>query len=184
MIERLYITCFISERTTPASGPRTPGDAPARRQHVMSQQPQRLRPYTEADVQLAISDLTRNQIQSIRRAGRIYEVPKTTILRRRDGTRARRDCEPNSKRLTKVEEEVILHHILEASLRGVPPTKALVQDMADRLLRERGGNPTSKNWVDRFIKRTPELKKRWSRPYDRQRAACEDPAVIEPWFNW
>jgi hypothetical protein len=54
--------------------------------------------------------------------------------------------------------------------------------MADRLLRERGGKPTGKNWVDRFIARTPELRTRWSRPYDRQRAVCEDPAIIQLWF--
>ncbi|KAI1670830.1 transposase [Pyrenophora tritici-repentis] len=36
--------------------------------------------------------------------------------------------------------------------------------MADRLLRERGGKPTGKNWVDRFIAYTPEL------------------PVIRPWF--
>jgi hypothetical protein len=52
--------------------------------------------------------------------------------------------------------------------------------MADRLLRERGGKPVGKHWVDNFVKRTPELKKRWSRPYDRQRAACEDLALILP----
>ena len=40
-----------------------------------------------------------------------------------------------------------------------------------------------KCWVDRFIQRTPSLKTKWSRPYDRQRAACEDPAVIRPWFS-
>ncbi|KAH5752178.1 hypothetical protein HBI55_244370 [Parastagonospora nodorum] len=54
--------------------------------------------------------------------------------------------------------------------------------MADRLLRERAGKPVGKNWVDNFIKRTPELRTRWSRPYDRQRATCEDPAIIQPWF--
>jgi hypothetical protein len=71
------------------------------------------------------------------------------------------------KRLTKLEEEVILDYILDLSLRGVPLIKALVRDMADRLLRERGGKPIGKHWVDNFVKRTPELKKRWSRPYDR-----------------
>ena len=55
--------------------------------------------------------------------------------------------------------------------------------MADRLLRARDAKPVSKNWVDNFIKRTPELQKRWTRLYDRQRAACEDPAVIQPWFT-
>ena len=55
--------------------------------------------------------------------------------------------------------------------------------MADRLLRARGSNPVGKNWVDNFIKRTPELRTRWSRPYDHQRAACEDPAAIQRWFD-
>ena len=55
--------------------------------------------------------------------------------------------------------------------------------MADKLLRERGAKPVGKNWVDNLVKRSPELQKRWTRPYDRQRAACEDPAVIQPWFT-
>jgi len=55
--------------------------------------------------------------------------------------------------------------------------------MADKLLRARGGNPVGKNWVDNFVKRTPELRTRWSRPYDYQRAACEDPAAILRWFS-
>jgi hypothetical protein len=55
--------------------------------------------------------------------------------------------------------------------------------MADRLLRERGEKPVGKHWVDNFVKRTSELTKRWSRPYDRQRVACKDPALIQPWFK-
>ena len=149
----------------------------------MSQQPQPLKTYTEADVQLALSDVKRDQIPSLRRAEAVYKVPKTTIRRRRDGKPSRRDCEPNLKSLTKLEEEVIVQRILDENLRGLPPSKLHVRDMADRLLRERGGNPTGKNWVDRFIKRTPELRTRWSRLYDHQRAVCEDPATIRPWFT-
>ncbi|KAK1913715.1 hypothetical protein P3342_006958 [Pyrenophora teres f. teres] len=55
--------------------------------------------------------------------------------------------------------------------------------MADKLLHERAGNPVGKNWVDNFVKRTPELRTRWSRPYDHQRATCEDPAAIQRWFD-
>jgi hypothetical protein len=137
----------------------------------MPQQRQTQGLYTEADVQLAILDLQRKQIKSIRLAEEVYEVPQTTIRRRRDRTRSRRDCEP------------IVQRILEECLRGIPPSKAHVRDMADRLLRERSEKPTGKNWVDNFIKRTPELRTRWSRPYDHQRAACEDLAVIRPWFT-
>jgi hypothetical protein len=111
----------------------------------MSQQHNAPKAYTEADIQLTISDIQSERFKSERRAAAIYNVPRTTVRRRRDGQRYRRDCEPNSKRLTKLEEEVIVQQILNESLRGVPPSKANVQDMADRLLRERGEKPTSKN---------------------------------------
>ena len=149
----------------------------------MQQQRQPLQAHTECDIQLAISDYTSNQFQSLRRATAVYSVPRTTVRDRRAGRRSRRDCEPNSKRLTKLEEEAIIERILEQDLRGISPLKLLVQDMADRLLRARDAKPVGKNWVDNFIKRTPELQKRWTRPYDRQRAACEDLAIIQPWFT-
>ncbi|KAI1676278.1 DDE superfamily endonuclease [Pyrenophora tritici-repentis] len=55
--------------------------------------------------------------------------------------------------------------------------------MANRLLRERGGKEVGKNWIDRFVQRNPELRTRRSRPYDHQRALCEDPALIKGWFE-
>jgi hypothetical protein len=38
-----------------------------------------------------------------------------------------------------------VQRILKEGLRGIPPSKANVQDMANRLLRERGKKPTGKN---------------------------------------
>jgi hypothetical protein len=105
----------------------------AQRQHVMPQQRQTQGLYTEADVQLAILDLQRKQIKSIRLAEEVYEVPQTTIRRRRDRTRSRRDCEPKSKRLTKLEEEAIVQRILEECLRGIPPSEPSVRSPASCL---------------------------------------------------
>ena len=110
--------------------------------------PQQRRPqkaYTEGDIQLTISDYTSKQFKSLRRATTVHSVPRTTVRDRRAGRRSRRDCEPNSKRLTKLEEEAIVERILEQSLRGLPPSKLEVQDMANKLLRERGAKPVSKN---------------------------------------
>jgi hypothetical protein len=149
----------------------------------MSQPHQTQKTYTEADIQLTILDIQNQQIQSERRAAAVYRVPRSTVRDRRAGCRPRRECEANPKRLTILEEEVIVQRILEGSIRGLPVSKADVRDMADNLLKERGSTPVGKNWVDNFIQRTPEIKKRWSRPYDRQRAACEDPALLRPWFT-
>ena len=55
--------------------------------------------------------------------------------------------------------------------------------MANDLLAERGQRPVGDLWVDKFNKRTTEIKLRRSRPYDRQRALNEDPRIISPWFS-
>ena len=65
-------------------------------------------------------------------------MSERTIRRRRAGIPARRDCQPNSKKLTKLEEEVIVDHILDLDRRGFAPTYAAVRDMADKLLAARG----------------------------------------------
>jgi hypothetical protein len=71
----------------------------------------------EADVQLAISSINSRQFKAARTAAAIYIVAETTLRRRRAGKSARRDCQPNSKKLTQVEEEVIVKYILDLDLR-------------------------------------------------------------------
>jgi len=47
--------------------------------------------------------------------------------------------------MIKLEEEVIVKHILDKSSRGLATLKEIVQDMVNKLLVERGGAPISKN---------------------------------------
>jgi hypothetical protein len=56
------------------------------------------------------------------------------LLDRCNGTTARRDCEPNSKKITKLEELVIFQHILDLDLRGFAPNLNAVRDMATSYL--------------------------------------------------
>ena len=72
--------------------------------------------------------------------------------------------------------------------RGIAPTQALVHKMAELLLMERVQVASTiqpkigQHWVYRFINRHSELKSRYNRKYDYQRAKCEDPEVIRAWF--
>jgi hypothetical protein len=59
----------------------------------------------------------------------------------------------------------------------------MVQDTANNLLAERGGEPVSKCWVNNFKTRTPEIKLKGSCSYDRQRALNKDARVITPLFK-
>jgi hypothetical protein len=124
--------------------------------------------YTEGLVQLAIQSLNTKQITSAKRAAASYNVPRTTLRRRRAGTQSRRDCQPNSKKLTKIEEDVIVERILDRDSRGWAFTKKGIEEMANTLLAERGGGVVGKNWVDNFIKRQSRLKTQ-SRLADRKR---------------
>ena len=135
-------------------------------------------PYNEGDISLAILAINQNQVQSGRRAATIYKVPKSTLRGRRAGVLPRRDSEPNSKKLNKLEEEVITRHILDLDSRGFSPTLGAVQDMANRLLAERGAGQVGEKWPRNFVKRTESLTTRFNQPSDRQRALCEDSKAI------
>jgi hypothetical protein len=51
------------------------------------------------------------------------------------------------------------------------------------LLAERGESSVGKNWISTFIKRRPEIKTKFNRKYDYNRAQCEDPVIIKEWFS-
>ena len=137
----------------------------------------------EANIHLAISALQQNQFQSEAVAAQTFNVSRDTLHRRRAGKPARRDCQPNSKKLTQLEEEVIVNYILDLDTRGFSPTYAAVRDMANKLLAARGAGQVGVHWPRNFVKRTDSLTTRFNRAYDRQRALCEDPILIRSWFE-
>lgn len=58
--------------------------------------------------------------------------------------------------------------------------------MADLLLAARGDTPVQtvgENWISKFIKRHSELSSQFSRPYNYERAKCENPTIIQEWFD-
>ena len=55
--------------------------------------------------------------------------------------------------------------------------------MANSLLRDRGGGAVGINWAEKLVLSEPYLKTRVNHIYDYRRALCEDPNVINAWFN-
>ena len=93
-------------------------------------------------------------------------VNKDTLKRRRAGITARRDTVANSRKLTVLEEETIIHFIVDLCNRAFPPHLSSIKDMANQLLRIHDAPPVGKRWAMNFIKRQPELCTRWARRYD------------------
>ena len=55
--------------------------------------------------------------------------------------------------------------------------------MANRLLADRDAPRVGPRWASNFVKRQPDLRTRSFRRLDYQRALCEDPEIIQAWFN-
>jgi len=140
-------------------------------------------PSNEADIQLAIAAISTSQIRAVSRAAATYNVVESTLRNRRAGKPARRDCQPNSKKLTTLEEEVVVRNILHLDQRGFAPTYAAVRDIADSLLAQRSAGRVGVHWPRNFVKRTDSLTTCFNRAYDRQRALCEDPVLVQGWFK-
>jgi hypothetical protein len=137
----------------------------------------------EARIILAIEAIRTTRKFSIRRAAAIYNVPISTLAFRMTGRTPKSESRNGRHKLTSSEEESLVRYILDLDERGFPPRIGSVEDMANSLLATRRANPVGKQWIYRFIQRRPELKTRFSRSYDFQRALCEDPDAINAWFR-
>jgi hypothetical protein len=136
----------------------------------------------EGRILLAIQAIEEGHFKSIRAAAAVYRVSRTTLTRRLNGIASQSDYRPKIRNLTESEESVVVKHILDLDSKGFSPSPRDVRGMANKLRGCRNLAPVGPNWATRFVKRTPELKSRFSRKYDYRRAQCEDPEVIRQWF--
>ncbi|KAF6527566.1 hypothetical protein HZS61_007868 [Fusarium oxysporum f. sp. conglutinans] len=137
----------------------------------------------EAHILLALRALQNNPKLTLRRAAKIYKVDPMKLWRRQQGILSRRDTTPKSRKLSDLEEQTIIQFIVDLDSRGFPPRLRGVEEMANRLLADRDASPVGKRWASNFVRRHKELKTRFFRKYDYQRAKCEDPTVIHNWFR-
>jgi hypothetical protein len=137
----------------------------------------------EKNVILALQALRNDPELRIYPAARIYKVPPSTLYDRYYGKPSRGDIIPNSRKLSDLEEQIIIEYIIDLDSRGFPPRLRGVEEMANRLLVDRDASPVGKRWASNFVRRQPDLKTRFNRRYDYQRAKCEDPTIIRDWFR-
>jgi hypothetical protein len=136
----------------------------------------------EKQVILALQAVENDPSLSLRAAAKIYGVHHTKLSSRKRGRKERRDTIANSRKLTDLEESVLVQYILDLDSRAFPPRLRGVEDMANQLLAERDALGVGTRWASNFVKRHPELRMRFNRKYDYQRAKCEDPEAIRGWF--
>jgi hypothetical protein len=128
----------------------------------MSQQQHYLKPSNERQIQTALQALKQDATLSLRRAAAIYNVPRKTLSDQLARRPPQADHSLKLKNLTKLEEGVVVEHILKLVTRGFLPRLAAVADMANSLRTERNLGQVGLNWPSTFVKRRPKLKTKFN----------------------
>ena len=120
----------------------------------------------EAKTLLALQALQNNPKLSVRCAAKMYEIDERRLRRRQQGIQSRRDWIPKSRKLSDLEEQIIVQFILDLDSRGFPSRLRFVEEMANSLLTNRNALPVGNRWAYNFIKRQLKLKMHLFRKYN------------------
>ncbi len=139
--------------------------------------------FNERQLQLTLQPFEKDPQLGIRKAARFYNVLYSTLSYRINGRSTRVHIIVNSRKLTTLEEEMVIRKVFDMDSRGFLPRIRDVENMANRLLAIYDTMYIGLQWTSNFIKRQLELRIRWNRPYNYQRAQCKDLEIIEVWFR-
>ena len=88
----------------------------------------------EARIIMAIEALRSNPKLHVFKAAKTYDVPRTTLCERMNGTTFKSEIRPQNRLLNALEENVLLKCIIELDDRGFSPKVEVVEDMANHIL--------------------------------------------------
>ncbi|EGU86066.1 hypothetical protein FOXB_03416 [Fusarium oxysporum f. sp. conglutinans Fo5176] len=115
----------------------------------------------EGNIFLALQAHHKDPKLRIRRAASIYDVCPKKLGRRQKGMQSRRDLTPKSRKLSDLEEQIVVRFILDLDSRGFAPRLRGVEEMVNRLLADRDAPPVGKRWASNLVKRHKDLKTRF-----------------------
>ena len=138
-------------------------------------------------IKLAIEAFHKGQFKSKTACARAFDVAPKTLMDRLNGTASREEMIANGRKLSDIEEDTLSRWILDMYECGLPLRISNVRYLAQLLLSARLKSSEKaaigEQWVNQFIQRHPELKSKYTRQYDYQRAKCENPELIKNWFT-
>ena len=88
----------------------------------------------ERNIILALQAMKNDPNLSARAAGKIYTCNHQKLGRRMRSMQSRCDIQPNSQKLSNLEESVLVQYILDLATKGFPLQISIVEDIANRLL--------------------------------------------------
>ncbi len=111
----------------------------------------------EYQLQLVFQTFEKNFQLNVRKATRLYNILYSTLSIRINGVSTRTITIANSRKLTALEEEVVVQKVFDLDSRRFLPRIYDVEDIANRLLAIYDIIYVGPYWVSNFVKRQLEL---------------------------
>ena len=140
--------------------------------------------FNEQKIQQALEDLDAQRFPSVRAAAKAHNVPFATLNRRSKGGISRQEARSTQQLLSQHQEELLVKWILDLEAGGFAPSHAQLREMAGLVSKDSGGpDKVGNNWVDRFLKRHPEIHTKTGVKIDDQKLRNTTPEALEAWFE-
>jgi len=136
----------------------------------------------EARLDLALSDLTKQTKPNFLSTARKFQVHRTTLQRRFEGTQQsiRVARSETHQCLSTAQEETLIGFINSLTDRSMPPTSQIVYNVATEL----SGGPINKNWVSGFTRRHKDrLHAAYLRTIDKKRVKADYMPSLERFYK-
>jgi hypothetical protein len=132
-------------------------------------------------IELAIADLESQVCLNYTDAAKKWNIDRSTLSRRHRGVTGSKQDQYSytAKKLTDVQETVLVRYINDLSARGLPPTLQIVKNLAKEL----AGEEIGQCWVRRFVERKKNaLRSIYLTPIDHQRKVSDNSHHYEHFY--
>jgi DDE superfamily endonuclease/Tc5 transposase DNA-binding domain/helix-turn-helix, Psq domain len=145
----------------------------------------------EAQLQAAITAVL-NKEYTCHTAATVFNVPRRTLYDRVNGMKkARNKAHERDQILTHAEEKVLVRWITRLTITGYPPRYATLLEMAEEIRKQRVKDKVQtviyddigEQWVQRFLRRHPELVSITPRSIDAVRIKDTSSERLKQWFD-
>ena len=139
--------------------------------------------------------LENKEFHTVCSAAKHFKVSPSTLGRRWAGGKSRAEARESQQLLTAAEEKALAERIRQMTVTGHPPTQNLIREIAHELRQHRliGINddgiqhvdyaPIGLEWVQRFIKRHPQLKTVYGETIEASRVKDVTYEAVEKFYN-
>jgi hypothetical protein len=135
-----------------------------------------------AAMEQALDALKAQEKPNFKKTAEVFGVNRTTLMMRFKGQRVSREeyISTHRKLLTNAQEDELLYHIDQLTLRGLPPTPQMLKNFVEEITKQ----PVGERWIRRFRQRhANRIDSLYLRAIDQTRKVADNSKYFEHFYR-